>query len=117
MLVTLEQVKRIAARLLDKAAAAAETAAGKADKVQVVSLTIPADGWKSDSTAGYPKYADIAVAGLTAADTVALVIEPESADTALAAGMTCTESRAGTLRLRAKNTPAADMKACWYIVR
>ncbi len=117
MLVTLEQVKRIAGRLLERLNATERAAAAKADKVQVTSLTIPADGWKSDSTAGYPNYADIAIAGLTAADTVALVIEPESADTALAAGVTCTESRAGTLRLRAKNTPAADMKACWYIVR
>lgn len=124
MLTTLKHMQDAVDRLLDKitqvASAAAdaidEVAQAKADKVKPVNLTIPTDGWKSDSTKNYPHYLDIAVTELTTDDTVELVIEPESADIALAAGMPCTESRAGVLRLRAKNVPTAAIKACYYIV-
>lgn len=124
MLTTLKHMQDAVDRLLDKitqvASAAAdainEVAQAKADKVKPVNLTIPTNGWKSDSTQSYPHYLDIAVAELTTDDTVELVIEPESADIALAAGMPCTESRAGVLRLRAKNVPTAAIKACYYIV-
>ena len=41
--------------------------AGKQDKPAAVPVTIPATGWGSDSTSGYPKYYDISAAGVTAA--------------------------------------------------
>ena len=48
---------------------------------------------------------------------MALVVAPGSAVVADAAGFTCTESRAGTLRLRAQSLPAADVTAQYYIAQ
>lgn len=125
MLATVKQLRSMLDRVLDKIAAVAQTASAaidevagtKADKAELVSLTVPAEGWKSDETQNYPNYLDVAIDGLTAADCVSLTIGPESAQTALEAGMTCTESREGVLRLRARKVPAAAMQASYYIVR
>lgn len=103
-----------------QAAADAVTAvaAAKADKVEVVSLSIPASGWSTDSTAACPCYRDVAVSGLTAADMVAVVVvAPASTAVAAAAGLTATESRAGVLRLRAQRAPTAAISASYYIIR
>ncbi len=125
MLLTVKQLRNVLDRVLDKIAAVAQTASAaidevagtKADKAEFVDLTIPAEGWKNDGTAAYPNYIDIKIDGLTDADHVCLTIPSESADTALEAGMTCTESREGALRLRARKVPAAAMQASYYIVR
>lgn len=111
--------------LLDRIALVAQTASKsieemektKADKVNIMSLTIPASGWSSDSTAGCPYYLDIPVSGLTANDCVAVVVAPTCAKTALTAGLTSTESFAGKLRLRAQQTPTAAITAVYYIVK
>ena len=77
--ITLAHLKETVDRLLDRIALVAQTASKsieemgktKADKVNIMSLTIPASGWSSDSTAGCPYYLDIPVSGLTADDLVA----------------------------------------------
>lgn len=68
--------------------AVSAVADAKADKVEVVSLSIPASGWNTDSTA-----------------------------VAAAAGLATTESRAGVLRLRAQRAPTAAISASYYIIR
>lgn len=92
-----------------QAAADAVTAvaAAKADKVEVVSLSIPASGWSTDSTAACPCYKDV----------VAVVVAPSSTAVAAAAGLATTESRAGVLRLRAQRAPTAAISASYYIIR
>ena len=95
--ITLAHLKEAVDRLLDRIALVAQTASKsieemgktKADKVNIMSLTIPASGWSSDSTAGCPYYLDIPVSGLTANDCVAVVVAPTCAKTALTAGLTC----------------------------
>ena len=117
--ITLAHLKEAVDRLLDRIALVAKTASKsieemgktKADKVNIMSLTIPASGWSSDSTAGCPYYLDIPVSGLTANDCVAVVVAPTCAKTALTAGLTSTESFAGKLRLRAQQTPTAALTA------
>ena len=60
--ITLAHLKEAVDRLLDRIALVAQTASKsieemgktKADKVNIMSLTIPASGWSSDSTAGCP---------------------------------------------------------------
>lgn len=83
--ITLAHLKEAVDRLLDRIALVAKTASKsieemgktKADKVNIMSLTIPASGWSSDSTAGCPYYLDIPVSGLTANDCVAVVVAPD----------------------------------------
>ena len=89
----------------------------KAAKVNVVSLSIPATGWATDSTTACPAYKDITVSGLTANDVVAVVVAPASTAIAHAAGLSTTESRAGVLRLRAQRAPTAAISAYYYIIR
>ena len=91
--ITLAHLKEAVDRLLDRIALVAQTASKsieemgktKADKVNIMSLTIPASGWSSDSTAGCPYYLDIPVSGLTANDCVAVVVAPTCAKIALTA--------------------------------
>ena len=93
--ITLAHLKEAVDRLLDRIALVAQTASKsieemgktKADKVNIMSLTIPASGWASDRAAGCP------------------------------AGLTSTESFAGKLRLRAQQTPTAAITAVYYIVK
>ena len=95
--------------------AVTEVADTKADKVNIQPLTIPAEGWQTDSAA-YPQYVDIAISGLTAADTVCVLVPSGTA--ADAAGLySLSESLAGALRIRAKHTPTAAIPATYYIVR
>lgn len=88
----------------------------KAAKTTQVALSIPASGWASDGLSGCPYYRDFAVSGLTASDIVGLVVDPASAAVAHTAGLVCTESRAGVLRLRAMRIPAAAISASYYII-
>lgn len=88
----------------------------KAAKTTQVALSIPASGWGSDSTTACPYYRDFAVSGLTATDIVGLVVDPASAAVAHTAGLVCTESRAGVLRLRAMHIPTAAISAHYHII-
>ena len=123
-LTTLSQLRAVSQKSKDRAAQVADAAAAaldemdgvKADKTEFVSFSIPATGWKTDSSVpGYTNYIDIAISGLTAADYVADVA-PASSAVARAANFVATESRAGILRLRAASVPTATISAQYHII-
>lgn len=124
-LTTLSQLRAVSQKSKDRAAQVADTAAAaldemdevKADKTEFVSFSIPATGWKTDSSVpGYTNYIDIAISGLTAADYVAVDVVPASSAVARAANFVVTESRAGILRLRAASVPTAAISAQYHII-
>lgn len=90
--------------------------AGKQDKPTAVSVTIPATGWGSDSTAGYPKYYDISAAGVTARDRADIVIAPAGMSAAKECGLcpVC-ETLAEIIRVRAERVPAAAIAAAYWL--
>lgn len=124
-LTTLSQLRAVSQKSKDRAAQVADTAAAaldemdgvKADKTEFVSFSIPATGWKTDSSVpGYTNYIDIAISGLTAADYVAVDVAPASSAVARAENFVATESRAGILRLRAASVPTAAISAQYHII-
>lgn len=124
-LTTLSQLRAVSQKSKDRAAQVADAAAAaldemdgvKADKTEFVSFSIPATGWKTDSSVpGYTNYIDIAISGLTAADYVAVDVAPASSAAARAANFVATESRAGILRLRAASVPTATISAQYHII-
>lgn len=124
-LTTLSQLRAVSQKSKDRAAQVADAAAAaldemdgvKADKTEFVSFSIPATGWKTDSSVpGYTNYIDIAISGLTAADYVAVDVAPASSAVARAANFVVTESRAGILRLRAASVPTATISAQYHII-
>lgn len=124
-LTTLSQLRAVSQKSKDRAAQVADTAAAaldemdevKADKTEFVSFSIPATGWKTDSSVpGYTNYIDIAISGLTAADYVAVDVVPASSAVARAANFVATESRVGILRLRAASVPTAAISAQYHII-
>lgn len=124
-LTTLSQLRAVSQKSKDRAAQVADTAAAaldemdevKADKTEFVSFSIPATGWKTDSSVpGYTNYIDIAISGLTAADYVAVDVAPASSAVARAANFVATESRVGILRLRAASVPTATISAQYHII-
>ena len=124
-LTTLSQLRAVSQKSKDRAAQVADAAAAaldemdgvKADKTEFVSFSIPATGWKTDSSVpGYTNYIDIAISGLTAADYVAVDVAPASSVVARAANFVATESRAGILRLRAASVPTATISAQYHII-
>lgn len=124
-LATLSQLRAVSQKSKDRAAQVADAAAAaldemdgvKADKTEFVSFSIPATGWKTDSSVpGYTNYIDIAISGLTAADYVAVDVAPASSVVARAANFVATESRAGILRLRAASVPTAAISAQYHII-
>ena len=124
-LTTLSQLRAVSQKSKDRAAQVADAAAAaldemdgvKADKTEFVSFSIPATGWKTDSSVpGYTNYIDIAISGLTAADYVAVDVAPASSAVARAANFVATESRAGILRLRAASVPTAAISAQYHII-
>lgn len=126
-LTTLSQLRAVSQKSKDRAAQVADAAAAaldemdgvKADKTEFVSFSIPATGWKTDSSVpGYTNYIDIAISGLglTAADYVAVDVAPASSAVARAANFVATESRAGILRLRAASVPTATISAQYHII-
>lgn len=124
-LTTLSQLRAVSQKSKDRAAQVADTAAAaldemdevKADKTEFVSFSIPATGWKTDSSVpGYTNYIDIAISGLTAADYVAVDVVPASSAVARAANFVATESHAGILRLRAASVPTAAISAQYHII-
>ena len=89
--------------------------AAKADRLELHAVTIPAAGWKKDD---YGCYIDLNMPGLTADDSIAVLIEPDSADAAKAAVLdSTTQSSADTLRLRAWKMPTEDLHAHYYTIR
>lgn len=124
-LTTLSQLRAVSQKSKDRAAQVADAAAAaldemdgvKADKTEFVSFSIPATGWKTDSSVpGYTNYIDIAISGLTAADYVAVDVAPASSAVARAANFVATESRGGILRLRAASVPTATISAQYHII-
>lgn len=124
-LTTLSQLRAVSKKSKDRAAQVADAAAAaldemdgvKADKTEFVSFSIPATGWKTDSSVpGYTNYIDIAISGLTAADYVAVDVAPASSAVARAANFVATESRVGILRLRAASVPTATISAQYHII-
>lgn len=124
-LTTLSQLRAVSQKSKDRAAQVADAAAAaldemdgvKADKTEFVSFSIPATGWKTDSSVpGYTNYIDIAISGLTAADYVAVDVAPSSSAVARAVNFVATESRAGILRLRAASVPTATISAQYHII-
>ena len=124
-LTTLSQLRAVSQTSKDRAAQVADAAAAaldemdvvKADKTEFVSFSIPATGWKTDSSVpGYTNYIDIAISGLTAADYVAVDVVPASSAVARSANFVATESRAGILRLRAASVPTAAISAQYHII-
>lgn len=124
-LTTLSQLRAVSQKSKDRAAQVADAAAAaldemdgvKADKTEFVSFSIPATGWKTDSSVpGYTNYIDIAISGLTAADYVAVDVAPSSSAVARAANFVATEIRAGILRLRAASVPTATISAQYHII-
>ena len=124
-LTTLSQLRAVSQKSKDRAAHVADAAAAaldemdgvKADKTEFVSFSIPATGWKTDSSVpGYTNYIDIAISGLTAADYVAVDVAPASSAVARAANFVATESRVGILRLRAASVPTAAISAQYHII-
>lgn len=89
--------------------------AAKADRLELHAVTIPAAGWKKDD---HGCYIDLNMPGLTADDSIAVLIEPDSADAARAAVLdSTTQSSADTLRLRAWKMPTEDLHAHYYTIR
>lgn len=88
-----------------------------AEKINLVSITIPTTGWNQDSNSAYPNYIDIAATGITGSDCVALVIAPDSNVVAKKCYFTSTESLPNYLRIRARNIPTEPIKAFYYIIR
>lgn len=85
-------------------------------KPSAASVTIPTTGWGSDSTAGYPAYYDITVAGVTVKDRANVTIAVGSLATAEACGMCPTnETLAGKIRIRAVSVPTAAISAEYWI--
>lgn len=124
-LTTLTQLRAVSQKSKDRAAQVSDAAAAaldemdgvKADKTEFVSFSIPATGWKTDSSVpGYTNYIDIAISGLTAADYVAVDVVPASSAVARAENFVATESRAGILRLRAASVPTAAISAQYHII-
>lgn len=124
-LTTLSQLRAVSQKSKDRAAQVADAAAAaldemdgvKADKTEFVSFSIPATGWKTDSSVpGYTNYIDIAISGLTAADYVEVDVAPASSAVARAANFVATESRVGILRLRAASVPTATISAQYHII-
>ena len=80
-------------------------------------ITIPAEGWKSDSSISYPYYIDIQISGIKESDCIAVTISPEDIDVAKAAYFTTTEAKNNVLRLRARKIPTKQISASYYFIR
>ncbi|MBQ9346619.1 MAG: hypothetical protein IJT94_04655 [Oscillibacter sp.] len=117
--ITLAQLETAVRRTVTSIASAVlEGLEEKADKPLRGTLNIPATGWGSDSTAGYPYYYDLAISGVTTSDRADVVVPAD----ALAVAMDCelcpvTQTRDGYIRLRAASVPATAMTADYQITK
>lgn len=89
----------------------------KANKPGSTAITIPASGWGTDnSVADYPKYYDIAVAGVSAKDRAEISIAPGSVNAAKACGLCpACETIAGKIRVRSYAVPKEAIAAEYWI--
>jgi len=88
----------------------------KQDKASSTAVTIPVSGWGTDSSiADYPKYYDIAFAGVTEKDRAAISIASGSMKAAKECGMCQTnQTLAGKIRVRAAKVPTETITVeCW----
>lgn len=89
----------------------------KMDKPKAVSFSIPANGWQNDEAASeYPKFYELAVAGVTAKDRASIVLAPSSVAAAVACGLcpTC-ETLAGKIKIRSTAVPDAAIAGAYWI--
>lgn len=85
-------------------------------KPSAVSVTVPASGWGSDNTDGYPVYYDIEVLGVTEKDRASVTIAVGSLAAARACGMCPTnETLESKIRIRARQAPAEEITAQYWI--
>ena len=78
-------------------------AASNHTHVSTGTVSVPATGWSSDSTAIFPKYYDLSISGILATDRVDLIVAIASLDTALKCGLCgVTEASAGKVRIRSR---------------
>ena len=79
------------------------------------SITFESASWKSDNTADYPNYYDIAITGVKATDRADIIfINPALADNFGVS--TNTETSADNIRIRAVITPTVDLTAIYWII-
>ena len=88
-----------------------------AEKINLVSITIPSTGWNQDDNSSYPNYIDITATGITANDCVALVIAPSSNTVAKKCYFAATEALADKIRIRVRNIPTENINAFYYVIR
>lgn len=89
----------------------------KQDLTNEVTASVPASGWGSDTAvADYPKYYDLTAAGITAKDSVSVIIAPASVATAVSCGIcpTC-ETLAGKIRIRSAQVPSKAISVRYWI--
>ncbi len=106
--ITLEQFKDFAQKA-DARLDNLET--GKADKPEMLNITIPASNWtenqdEATSAAGYAFSCDVAVEGATSADSADTIIAPGSMQAAVACGLCPTSTVVdGAVRYYAVSAP------------
>ena len=88
-----------------------------AEKINLVSVTIPSTGWNQDDNSAYPNYIDIEATGITTSDCVALVIAPSSNAVAKKCYFAATEALDGKIRIRVRNIPTENINTFYYIIR
>jgi len=80
------------------------------------SCTIPASGWASDGTSGFPYYYDLPVEGVTAEERADILIPPAGLSAASACGLCpATETLDGKIRVRAVRIPTTAITAEYRI--
>lgn len=110
----LQRSREFAGEVAETAAAAIEEIDNeKMQKSNSVSIMIPTTGWKDDSSnAEYPKYYDIPITDVTAADLALVFISPESQTVANNCVMNpLCNTIEGAVRINAQKTPSSVISA------
>lgn len=93
-------------------------AASNHTHVSTGTVSVPATGWSSDSTAIFPKYYDLSISGILATDRVDLIVAIASLDTALKCGLCgVTEASAGKVRIRSRTVPTAAISLQYWVMK
>lgn len=86
--------------------------------VSTGTISVPATGWGSDSTAIFPKYYDLSISGILATDRVDLIVAITSLDTVLKCGLCgITEASAGKVRIRSRTVPTAAISLQYWVMK
>ena len=117
--ITLAQLEAAVRRTATAIAnAVLESLEEKADKPLRGTLSIPATGWGSDSTTGYPYYYDLAVSGVTADDRADVTFSADALALAVDCGICpVVQTMDGYIRLRAASVPASALTADYQITK